>query len=331
MQNALSRYRYKPSDEDLAFVRALPPEKLPRIACVVPSYNQKEFLPRTLDSILGQNYPALEIFVADGGSTDGSVDILEQYATAHPDIFHYDSTPDGGQAGGVNKAIRATSGDIIAWINSDDLYLPETLWKVATFFYYNRCALVVFGGSTFVNGNMEHIADFPVAWSPQFHEFKRIIKHSCVIPQPSLFFKRSALDLGGGLRAGKALDYELWMRWLQNGISFYYYDDIFTTALVHSAAISANANKSMLIDTCLLVHKYYNCVPLDWCMVIAHNHAYGAAWTRGEYPPYTRAIRCHAAFLFLLLNGKWLPWAIWRKIRQFKNDIYDNLFGRANH
>lgn len=131
MKKSALKYSYKVSDEDIAYLRSLPKEKLPAIACVIPSYNQGDFLAHTLDSILEQDYPALEIFVADGGSTDNSIDILRQYAAKNPDILRYDSAPDGGQAQGVNKAIAATSGDIIAWINSDDIYLPGTFWKIA--------------------------------------------------------------------------------------------------------------------------------------------------------------------------------------------------------
>lgn len=325
-QELTKRYSYKASPDELAYVRSLPPEKLPTIACVIPSYNQGKFLAATLDSILEQNYPALEIFVADGGSTDDSLDILQRYAAAHPDILRHDSAPDGGQAQGVNKAMRATSGDIIAWINSDDLYLPETFWKIAAFFYYNRCALVVFGNGYVVDENMKRIGDYPTLWSPLIHEFQRMMKHQCPMSQPSLFFRRTVLDLGGNLKPGRALDYELWMRWAQN-IPFYYYDDMLSVALAHKDAISTNADKKMLIETCREVHRHYNVVPMNWCMVIAHFHAYGAAWARGEHPPYTRAIRCHGLWLFISLNFKWSPWAVHNTFRRLKSSLRDNIFG----
>ena len=321
-------YSYKASQEDMDALRALPVERLPKIACVVPSYNQGAFLPATLESILAQDYPALEIFVADGGSTDNSLEVLREYAARYPDTFRYDSAPDGGQAGGVNKAIAATSGEIIAWINSDDLYLPGAFWKIAAFFYYNRCAFVVFGDSYFVDENEKHIGDYPVRWSPIPAEFQRKMKHGCVIPQPSLFFRREAIALGGGLCPGRALDYELWMRWLQK-MPFYYYNDLLSKAVVHGEAISANADKKMLISTCRLVHRYYNVVPLNWCMIVAHNHAYGAAWAKGEHPPYTFAVKRHGVWLFFILNLKWLPWTVWRKCKYIRREVRDNLWGNV--
>ncbi len=327
MNDYACKQYYSASEEDLATLHSLPVEKLPRIACIVPSFNQGQFLPRTLDSVFAQNYPALEVFVADGGSKDNSVAVLQEYAVNYPQL-RYESAPDGGHHGGVNKAIANTTGEIVAWINSDDIYLPETFWKIASFFYFNRCAFVVFGRSHYVNNNLEKICDYPVAWSPSHREVQRLMKHRCIVPQPSLFFKRDILEMSGSLRSREVIDYELWMRWLRD-VPFYFYNDVLTQAIVHPDAISVKAGNRLLTQICRQVHCYYNVVPMSWCVTMAHNAVYGAAWARGEDAPVTPAVRRHAMRLFVQLNVSWLPWMICHSLRQFCSWVRDAVWGRA--
>ena len=100
----------------------------PRVSIVVPSFNQGAFIEQTLASILGQAWPNLELIVIDGGSTDGTLAVLERYRAS---IRHLVSEPDRGQAHAINKGFRLATGDILAWLNSDDMYLPRTIAKAA--------------------------------------------------------------------------------------------------------------------------------------------------------------------------------------------------------
>src|ERR1043165_8570399 len=104
---------------------------LPKITIITPSYNQGEFLEDTFRSVLEQNYPNLEYFVVDGGSTDASVDIIKRYAD------HFDwwvSEKDRGQSHAINKGLERATGDIVTWLNSDDYYPPDILHFVAQMF-----------------------------------------------------------------------------------------------------------------------------------------------------------------------------------------------------
>ncbi len=167
---------------------------LPRISIVVPSFNQGRYLKQTLDSILAQSYPELEIVVMDGGSTDQSLDVIREYA---PRLTYWQSQPDAGQAAGINEGIRHCSGDIVAWLNSDDYYLPDALWTVArAYAAFPERGLYVGNGLRY----REH--------GQQFTRFCR--RHVVVnrraltdgldyVLQPATFFLRRAWEDVGGL------------------------------------------------------------------------------------------------------------------------------------
>lgn len=131
-----------------AFLRApLPPPGVvaagfaPRLSILIPSYNQARFLERTLLSILKQGYPGVQILVADGGSTDGTVEILRGYSEH---IAWWVSERDGGQAQALNKALERATGDLVGWQNSDDVYLPGAFREVAEAWRRNPDAAVYY-------------------------------------------------------------------------------------------------------------------------------------------------------------------------------------------
>ena len=305
---------FQPEEEDLAFVRALPAEKLPRISVVIPSFNQGEFLGRTLDSVLSQGYPALDIFVADGGSKDASPFVLAEYAAKYPELVRFVSEPDKGHYDGINKGLANTTGEIVAWLNSDDIYVPDAFWKVAAFFYYNRCAAVVYGRGRYVDAQLNAICEYMTLWSSSTRELRRKMRHHCAVSQPSLFFRRWVAEHYGGPEKGRALDYDLWLRWMED-VPFYYYDELLSLSVVHQDAISVRADTKLLTEICGVVHRHAGAVPVSWALNMAHNAAYGAAWAKGESPPITPAIRRHAVWLFLFLNFRWLPGGFARYLR----------------
>lgn len=114
----------------------------PRISIITPSYNQAEFLERTILSVLNQNYPNLEYIIIDGGSTDQSVHVIKKYAKY---LTYWISESDEGQADAINKGFKKATGDIIAWQNSDDIYLPDAFIKVSEIFMEHKDTDLIFG------------------------------------------------------------------------------------------------------------------------------------------------------------------------------------------
>jgi len=114
----------------------------PKISIVTPSYNQAEFLERTILSVLNQNYPNLEYIIIDGGSTDGSVEIIKKYEKY---LAYWVSEPDRGQSHALNEGFYKTSGDIYGWLNADDLFLPDAFIKVISEFKLFPNKKIVFG------------------------------------------------------------------------------------------------------------------------------------------------------------------------------------------
>jgi glycosyltransferase involved in cell wall biosynthesis len=168
-------------------------KKIPRITVVTPSFNQAGFLRDTIESVLGQGYPDLEYIIMDGGSTDGSVEIIKEYRQR---LSYSCSEPDGGQAEAINKGFARSTGDILAWLNSDDYYLPGTLRHIAENLDVNQPELLL--------GNCVHFHE----GKPKIHGSDLPLRHQQLsltvvdyIIQPSSFWTREAWDRVGSLES----------------------------------------------------------------------------------------------------------------------------------
>jgi glycosyltransferase involved in cell wall biosynthesis len=175
---------------------------------ITPSYNQAAYLEQTLRSVLEQDYPALEYIVVDGASSDGSVEIIRRYG---PRLAWWVSEPDHGQAEAINKGFtRASSaGEYIAWLNSDDLYLPGTLRAVAEAFEQHPEVGLVFGDVASINAAGETFN--VMAFGPRSLDDLLCFN---IISQPGVFLRRSILERAGLLDPSYhyLLDHQLWLR-----------------------------------------------------------------------------------------------------------------------
>lgn len=170
----------------------------PKISVVTPSFNQGPFIEQTLQSVLGQHYPNLEYIVIDGGSSDGAKEIIERYS---PQLSYWISEPDQGQTQALVKGFTRATGDILCWLNSDDLFEPDTLRQVAEYFVQHPGVQVVYGDALWMDRTGKILAP------KKEHDFNRFVwffDHN-YIPQPSLFWRRELFLQVGGMDASYEL------------------------------------------------------------------------------------------------------------------------------
>ena len=132
----------------------------PKISVIIPSYNKVKYIKKTLDSIVGQNYKNYEVIIEDGGSTDGTLEIIKRYARKYPKIINFRSGKDEGQLDVINKGLKKATGDIVTFINADDTYIGETFESVAGYYLENPDALWFAGKCKIIDNNNEEIAKF---------------------------------------------------------------------------------------------------------------------------------------------------------------------------
>jgi glycosyltransferase involved in cell wall biosynthesis len=184
----------------------------PSITVVTPSYQQGTYLERTLRSVLDQQYPALEYVVVDGGSTDATLDILRRYDGS---LTRWVSEPDRGQADAVSKGFLQTSGEIMAYLNSDDLLLPNSLTTVGGYFADHPEVDVVYGHRIIIDEADREIN----RWILPKHD-PAALAWIDWIPQETLFWRRSAWEAVGGIDTTFqfALDWDLLLRFQSAGL-----------------------------------------------------------------------------------------------------------------
>ncbi|HKJ36276.1 MAG TPA: glycosyltransferase family 2 protein, partial [Solirubrobacterales bacterium] len=189
-----------------------PPSDAPSISIVVPSFNQGGFIDRTLDSVLDQGYPEVELIVQDGGSSDETLTVLDAYSDR---LAHVHSGPDGGQAAAINSGFRRSSGEIMAWLNSDDALLPGTLAYVARYFAEHPEVDVVYGHRVLIDTDDREIG----RWVMPAHD-DEILSWADYVPQETMFWRRGIWEQAGAQMTEEyrfALDWELLVRFRDAG------------------------------------------------------------------------------------------------------------------
>lgn len=179
---------------------------------VTPSYNQGQFIERTLQSVLSQSVAPLEYFVFDGVSTDNTTEILKKYEQH----LSWISEKDNGQTDAVNKGLKRVTGDIIGWLNSDDIYYSGTFESVRRFFQENPSIDLVYGRANHIDKDDCVIEAYPTEpW-----DFERL-KSICFLSQPAVFFRRKVIETYGLLdeKLHYCMDYEYWVRLAVRGAS----------------------------------------------------------------------------------------------------------------
>lgn len=175
------------------------------LSIITPSFNSGRFIEETIRSVVYQTKADFEYIVVDGGSTDTTIDILKKYSGK----IHWISEPDHGQADAINKGFGIARGDIFAWLNADDYYLPDVFQYISSSFEANPNLVMLYGEGQLVDENGRFIEMYP---SEDFHLPN--LAYRCFLCQPTVFFRRFLFEKAGGLDTAHhiALDLDLWIR-----------------------------------------------------------------------------------------------------------------------
>jgi glycosyltransferase involved in cell wall biosynthesis len=177
------------------------------VSVVTPSFNQGAFIAETIESVLGQEGARIEYLVVDGGSTDATLEVLRGYG----DRVRWISEPDQGQADAINKGWRQTSGEIIAWLNADDVYLPGAVRQVVEVFASRPQVDAVYGDCDYVDAAGRRLEPYPT----RPYDYLALVREARnYIPQPATFLRRTVLESVGFLDESLhyAMDFDYWLR-----------------------------------------------------------------------------------------------------------------------
>ncbi len=234
-----------------------------KISIVTPSYNQGVFIERTLRSVAEQSGGEIEHLVFDGGSTDETVKVLK---AARPPV-RWVSEKDRGQTDAVNKGIRAGDGEIIGWLNSDDVYYPGAVERVLRYFAEHPEVDVVYGMADHIDREDRAFEDYPTApWDLE------ALKERCFICQPALFFRRRVVERHGLLdeSLNYCMDYEYWLRLGKAGVRFAYLKHKLAGSRLYADNKTLGARVKVHAEINDVMKRLFGKVPDRWLFNYAH-------------------------------------------------------------
>lgn len=201
----------------------------PLVSIVTPSFNQVRYLEQTMCSVLEQDHPRIEYIVMDGASKDGSVDIIKKYESK---LTYWTSEKDSGQAEAINKGLARVNGEIVAWLNSDDYYLPGAISSAVKVFESNPDVAMIYG-------DMLAVDEYGQTTNVMKYGQLSLVDLLCfqIIGQPSVFFRRDALEKAGLLDTTFhfLLDHHLWIRIAAQG-NILHVPQVWSAARYHAEA-----------------------------------------------------------------------------------------------
>jgi glycosyltransferase involved in cell wall biosynthesis len=204
-------------------------QRRPLISIVMPTRNHAHFIRDSIDSVLSQSYDNVELLVMDGASTDDTVEILKSYG----DRIRWISEPDKGQADAINKGMKLLRGEILAYLNSDDILLPGALEKIVEFFNDHPECDMVYGNADYIDVDGEVIGTYNTA----DYSFERLM-HDCCVCQPAAFWRRRIAERIGPFDVSMqtAMDYEYWLRMATSGAIIYHVHEKLAQSRLHEDA-----------------------------------------------------------------------------------------------
>jgi glycosyltransferase involved in cell wall biosynthesis len=234
-----------------------------KVSVVTPSFNQGQFIQRTLESVATQTGAEIEHVVFDGGSNDNTVDVLKRFGHG----VKWVSEKDNGQTEAVNKGIRATDGEIIGWLNSDDVYYPGAIAHVIAFFEAHPDVDVVYGMADHIDLSDHAFEAYPTeSW-----DMARM-RDTCIICQPAAFFRRRVVAQHGLLDESRhfCMDYEYWLRLAKAGVRFAYVEEKLAGSRLYAENKTMGSRLKVHAEINDVQKSLFGTVPDRWLWNYAH-------------------------------------------------------------
>src|SRR3989344_4369960 len=235
--------------------------KTPKISIIIPSYNKVNFIGDTLTSIFNQNYPNLEVIVQDGGSTDGTLEVIRTFAKTYPLTMKYESKKDNGRKDAINKGLKNASGEILTFLNSDDIYEKVALHEVAKAYNENPNALWFAGKGIVINSNGKEIMQLITIYKNFLLKINsyNLLLITNYLMQPSVFITEKLLKkYGTFVGVGKAvMEYEKWLTVGKNMMPIVINKNLSKFRL-YDSAFSSSFNMRILSEDLKIVKRFTN-------------------------------------------------------------------------
>lgn len=245
-------------------------KELPPVSVVTPSYDSASFIEETIMSIKNQTYSNIEHIIMDGGSTDGTLDIIKKYEGTYN--MRWISQPDKGQSDAINKGWQSSGGEILSWLNSDDTYLPQAVETAVKFLNDYPDVSVVYGDCNMINEQGEIIGRFPA------HEFdlEEMLCRELMIAQPAAFFRREILDKVGFLDIDLyyAMDFDLWVRIAISGLKLKYIPQLLASFRVYPETKTSSGGSKAALEALNIVDKIFSNTKLPKEVKVLRGRAY---------------------------------------------------------
>lgn len=225
--------------------------ELPIVTIITPSYNQAQYLESTICSVIGQDYPAIEYIIIDAGSKDGSVDIIRRYESH---LAYWISEPDSGQSEAINKGMARASGKYVAWLNSDDIYLPGAVSKAVAAFAEKSDAGMVYANGVGIDSEGNQ-TDWPI-----YDQYSLIdLLAMRIIHQPTVFMQRKIVQMVSGLDPSYHLlmDHHLWIR-IARKSPIFFVDQYWAGARRHALAKNSTRRSGFAVEARRILSEMSN-------------------------------------------------------------------------